>query len=547
MSSAVNLSIHDHLCLLPPCCPGFWARTRAVGPAGPGRPPLRRGARVRHHRLTAKIGELDIKTTLGGVETKASVDKLLNRRAAVGLAVGVVRNGSLEFFQAHGLADIASQTPITEDTVFRIASITKTFTAIAVMQLWEQGLVDLDAPANDYLRTYRLIPARASFRPASVRHLLTHTAGIAEVLHPTDVFRRLFGETVRFGRPVPSLAEHYRQGLRIYAEPGSRFAYTDHGFATLGQIVEDVSGQPLDRYFRERIFERLGMDSTDMVRSERVLSRLATGYTVGRGGAKVIEDYEMVPAAASSAYSTPRDMARYIAALLGGGADEHGSVLMPETLADMFEPHYQPDPRVPGIGLGFWRGDIGGHRVVEHGGILPGLNSQIFVAPDDGVAVMTFTNGARNAMLWLPAETASLLNGPLGVSAAAIRTDVPQHPEIWGDLCGWYYLPARLTDARAREMAGAGVEVFTRGDQLMLRILTPRPTMYRGFPLLSGQREGPLHLSDRPVLVRNRHHARDLQGRGWNEGDGSPPRRHAAELSAPAVAVATTPADKSVA
>jgi hypothetical protein len=146
---------------------------------------------------------------------------------------------------------------------------------------------------------------------------------------------------------------------------------------------------------------------------------------------------------------------------------------------------------VPGIGLGFWRGDIGGHSVVEHGGILPGFNSQIFVAPDDGVAVMTFTNGARNAMLWLPAETASLLNGLLGVSASATRTDVPQHPEIWGDLCGWYYLPARLTDARAREMAGAGVEVFVRGDQLMLRILTPIPAMYRGFPLYPDDEKDP--------------------------------------------------------
>jgi len=81
--------------------------------------------------------------------------------------VGVVRNGRLEFFHGHGLADIASNTPITEDTVFRIASITKTFTAIAVMQVWEQGLVDLDAPANDYLGVYRLIPAKAGFRPAT--------------------------------------------------------------------------------------------------------------------------------------------------------------------------------------------------------------------------------------------------------------------------------------------------------------------------------------------------------------------------------------------
>jgi CubicO group peptidase (beta-lactamase class C family) len=77
----------------------------------------------------------------------------------------VVRNGRLEFFHGHGLADIASNAPITEDTVFRIASITKTFTAIAVMQLWEQGLVDLDAAADDYLRAYRLIPAEAGWRP----------------------------------------------------------------------------------------------------------------------------------------------------------------------------------------------------------------------------------------------------------------------------------------------------------------------------------------------------------------------------------------------
>jgi CubicO group peptidase (beta-lactamase class C family) len=121
------------------------------------------------------------------LEMKARVGEILNRWPAVGLAVGVVRNGSLDLFYGHGVADIASNTPVTEDTVFRIASITKTFTAIAVMQLWEQGLVDIDAPANQYLRAYRLIPAKASFRPATVRHLLTHTAGIAEVVHPPPV------------------------------------------------------------------------------------------------------------------------------------------------------------------------------------------------------------------------------------------------------------------------------------------------------------------------------------------------------------------------
>lgn len=414
---------------------------------------------------------------------KAKVARVLNRHAAVGLAVGVVRKGALEFFSGHGVAAIASNTPVTEDTVFRIASITKTFTAIAVMQLWEQGLVDLDAPANDYLRAYRLIPAKAGFRPATVRHLLTHTAGIAEVLHPWGALMPDFGESVKVGRPLPSLAEYYRGGLRLDAEPGTRFVYGNHGFATLGQLVQDVSGKALARYFREHIFEPLGMADTDLLRSELVSSRLATGYNLRSDGAKAVTEREMVTAGAASIYSSPRDMARYVAALLGGGANQHGSVLKPATVASMFEPHYQPDPRIPGIGLAFFRADLGGHLAVEHQGILPGFNSQVFLAPDDGVGVIAFTNGARKAMLWLPAEVAGLLRQLLGVPDEAIRTDVPQHPEVWGDICGWYQLSARLTDARLRGMIGAGVEVFVRGGQLTLRYLSPIPALYRGFQL----------------------------------------------------------------
>src|SRR5437879_2427676 len=132
------------------------------------------------------------------LDLKAKVNAILNRWPAVGLAMGVIRNGRLESFRGQGLADIASNTPVTEDTVFRIASITKTFTAIAVMQLWEQGVVELDASANDYLRAYKLVPGKAGFRPATVRHLLTHTAGIREVLHLPGLLRmRDLGETVK--------------------------------------------------------------------------------------------------------------------------------------------------------------------------------------------------------------------------------------------------------------------------------------------------------------------------------------------------------------
>lgn len=417
------------------------------------------------------------------LELKARVIEILNRHPAVGMAMGVVRNGRLEFFHAHGVADIGSNTPITEDTVFRIASITKTFTAIAVMQLWERGLVDLDAPANHYLRAFQLVPAKASFAPVTLRHLLTHTSGIPEMVHPSRALMYVFGESVKLGRPLPTLGEYYRGGLRTVAEPGSRFMYTDHNFATVGQVVEDVSGQPLNLYLREHIFDPLGMTDTDLIRSDRVTSRLATGYNLRRNGAKAVSDRQWITSAASSIYSTPRDMARYVAALLGGGTNESGSVLKPATLRLMFQPHYQPHPVIPGIGLAFDRFDLGGRIAIGHEGVLPGFNSQIMVSPDDGVGVLVFTNGAPGAMFWLPAEAMGVLRQLVHQPDDVIRTDIPQHPEIWSDLCGWYDLPAGRTDTRSRATVGFGAEVFVRGGRLTLRLLSPIPALYRGFTL----------------------------------------------------------------
>jgi CubicO group peptidase (beta-lactamase class C family) len=411
-------------------------------------------------------------------ELDTAVDEILNRWPAIGLAVGVVRSGRLDVFSVRGIADISSNTLITEDTVFRIGSITKTFTAIAVMQLWERGLIDLDAPANDYLRAYRLVPVRSGWRPATLRHLLTHTAGISELLRPSGLFKQLFGETVQAGQPVPSPAEYYRGELRIDAEPGTRFIYTDHDFTTLGQIVEDVSGEPFDGYLRDYVFEPLGMRSTDVIRSDRVRSHLASGYVLGAHGAKPVDDYEVVTVGGGAAYSTARDMARYLAALTGGGSNEHGSVLEPATLAMLFAPQYQPDLRIPGLGLAFTRFNVGGHLAVEHGGIVPGFNSQIFVAPDDGVGVMAFTNGSQQAMFWMPGELSKVLKQMLGVPDDVIRTNVPHHPEIWGDLCGRYRLSAGLTDVRAR-LAMGGAVVFVRRGQLRLRFLSPIRAMFK--------------------------------------------------------------------
>ncbi len=418
------------------------------------------------------------------LDLRIRVNQILNRHPAVGLAVGVVGKGGLELFYGHGLADIASNTPVTEDTVFRIASITKTFTAIAVMQLWEQGLVDLDAPANDYLRAYKLVPAKAGWRPATVRHLLTHTAGISKVVHPSRMLQSgWFGESFKLGQSLPTLGEYYRGNLRLAVEPGTAVMYTDHGFATLGQIVEDVSGEPLHRYFRERIFAPLGMTDSDLVRSQRVESRLATGYRLRSAGARPVTDRQWVTAAASSIYSTPRDMARYLHALLGSGANAHGRVLEPATLAAMFAPHYRPDPRLPGTGLAFFRIGSGEHLAVEHQGVLPGFNSQICLAPDDGVGVMAFTNGTRQATIWLTVEAERLLNDLIGVPEEGVRSDVPHRPDVWGDICGWYQPSAQRTDAQVLSMVGAGAQVFVRRGRLMLRALSPIPALYKGYVL----------------------------------------------------------------
>jgi hypothetical protein len=149
---------------------------------------------------------------------RSVVASVLDRWPSAGLAVAVVRDGEPPWFLGHGTADIASQAPVTPDTVFRIGSLTKTITAVAVLQLWEQGLVDLDAPANDYLRTFRLVPSRARLQPATVRHLLTHTAGVGYWPRWSDLLRPGVGAGVS-GRAVRALPELYRRGLPVEVEP----------------------------------------------------------------------------------------------------------------------------------------------------------------------------------------------------------------------------------------------------------------------------------------------------------------------------------------
>jgi CubicO group peptidase (beta-lactamase class C family) len=417
---------------------------------------------------------------------RAVITEALDRWPSAGLAVAVTGDGGPARFHGHGIANVDSKAPISPETVFRIGSITKTFTAIAVMQLSEQGLVDLDAPANDYLRAFRLVPATPGLRPATLRHLLTHTAGIGYWRRFSDLLRPGLGSGVQAGRAgAAPMAEYYRRGLPVEVQPGTKWVYSNHGFAALGQIVEDVTGQPLDAYLREHVFRPLGMAHTDLRLSWRICHHLATGYVLRSNGLRAVKDQEVPAVGAGAAYTTTADMGCYVDALLHEGANAHGAVLKPESMATMFRPHFQPDPRVPGMGLGFHLGSEGGHRTVGHDGIVAGFLSQMTFAPDDGVGVVVLANtGGLDGRGAPDSLGTALLRHLLDLPANAIRSDIPPHPEVWQQLCGRYSLePGPVTNLFTRLFMGAGAEVTVRGGHLMLRPMTPVPALRRGMRL----------------------------------------------------------------
>lgn len=411
------------------------------------------------------------------------VADVLTRWPSAGLAIAVVRDTGEVGFLTRGVAQLEPRVPVSEDTVFRIGSVTKTFTALAVMQLWEQGLVDLDEAVERYLRAFRLVPVRPGLGHVTLRHLLTHTAGIGYWPRPLDLLRPAVGSGVEATRPTGPLSRYYRRGLPVEVEPGTKWMYTNHGFAVLGQVVEDVTGESLAYYLRDHVFEPLGMLTTDLIPSERVRARLATGHVLRRDGLRPVPRHEIPTPGGGAIYSTPRDMARYAVALLGGRGS--GAVVRPETLATMFRPHFQSDPRIPGMGLAFELSSEGGHRVVGKDGVVSGFLSLVALAPDDriGVVVLSNTGGldARGAPVPLGQ---ALLRRLLNLPASPLHTDIAPRPEVWSELCGWYGLtPGPMTNSFMRLVMGAGVEVRVRGSQLVLQPITPIPALRNGMRL----------------------------------------------------------------
>jgi hypothetical protein len=143
----------------------------------------------------------------------------------------------------------------------------------------------------------------------------------------TDLFRPVIGLGAKPGKPALTPAEYYPKGLLTMVRPGIKWAYSNHAFNTLGQLVEDISGESFAEYMRRQVFEPLGMASTDYLLSERVREALAQGYNFSMGRLKPVDYLEITVRGAGSVFSTVEDMCRYVAALLGGGANERGRVL----------------------------------------------------------------------------------------------------------------------------------------------------------------------------------------------------------------------------
>src|SRR5215472_3452060 len=216
--------------------------------------------------------------------TRERLDELLvaacNERSLAGLAAGIIKDGRVVYTGGFGFADAQRSIHVTSDTSFRIGSISKTLTAIGLMQLFEQGRFKLDDPVNGYLRAYQIAqPAQSP--PVSFRHLLTHTSGIGELRRLSDLLRPTLGLACKPGS-LPTLRDYYAPALKAEVAPGTKWAYANHGFATLGQLVEDISGQPFAQYMLEHVFAPLGMEHTDYLPSERVRGTLAKGYRMRR-------------------------------------------------------------------------------------------------------------------------------------------------------------------------------------------------------------------------------------------------------------------------
>ena len=325
------------------------------------------------------------------------IGKQMKENHIAGAAVSVVKDGKLFFAKGYGYADLENRIPVDpEQTLFRIGSVTKLFTWTAVMQLVEQGKLDLEADINTYL-DFRIPDPYP--QPITLKHLLTHTAGF-EDLH----FELVVTNTDHLVPAREWLVSHMPARVR---PPGVAAAYSNYGASLAGYIVARVSGQPYGQYIQEYILDLLGMVHTtaqwpippDLSAHESV------GYRYADGDFQVFPDLigQLAILPGGGMRSSATDIARFMIAHLQNGRYSDAKVaeariLKEATAQRMHSTLYAPDPRLLGTAYGFFDFSDNGQRTIGHSGEAEPMHSLLLLLPDQnlGVFVVYNSDGAGN-------------------------------------------------------------------------------------------------------------------------------------------------------
>lgn len=341
---------------------------------------------------------------LSAPEAEERLDSIVAGRQAPAVAMALVSDGRASLVRAAGKSDLASGEAATAETAFLWFSVTKLLTATAVMQLAERGLVDLDAPVRAVLPSFEVDNPHGG--DVTVRHLLSHTSGLANPIPVSWI--HLADE------PGPGLDEMASRLLaghrRLEFQPGSRYAYSNIGYLVLGQVIERVSGQRYPDYVKRHVLEPLGCAGSGF--GALPGARVATGYTRkwspmgiagwfiidGRffgpsaGGFLALRPFRIDGAPYGGLVGTVPDLARFLAAHLGGGRLEGARILTEASTAAMRTAQRDPRGRALPMGLGWHLGEIDGEPYAYHLGGGAGFKSELRLYPGLGYAVAVVAN-----------------------------------------------------------------------------------------------------------------------------------------------------------
>lgn len=326
-------------------------------------------------------------------ELESFIDELmtvqLEQYQVPGSVVVIVQDGEVALAKGYGYANLERLQKVDPETsMFRIASISKLFIYTSVMQLVEEGKLDLDVPIVDYLSSAGLSTEGIDER-TTLKHLMTHSAGF-EITNNTWVYSR-DAEDVR---PLNTIVgEKFPAQIRA---PGSLAAYSNSGLGLLGLIVEIASGMTWTDYIEAHILEPLGMTHSTGQQPvpDDLTEFLVTGYNLA-GGNQQAQDFVFVPLGPAGGMSASGlDLAQFMLAHLQEGE----GILKPETAQTMHSTLFQHDPRLPGFAYGFFETDYSGQRTIGHSGTLANFISHLWLVPDHDLGIFISYNSHRGMM-----------------------------------------------------------------------------------------------------------------------------------------------------